>query len=148
MERNWSVQDFVFTIELVNVVNQASPEVTFAVPNCISFEEGYSVLAIVLTASWSKDGSLLAHLLEGRLGFDSQGEVGLSYIGKPPYESPDDGVRVYFMQDELLLNRHFFETAAIEFGLAAMTCLRQASQPVSDDVEKRLHALRLARLCS
>ena len=131
MERDIRVGDFAFTIELRG-----------SRPNCIAAEDRWFALAIALTSAWGPDGGFLADLLEKRCGYDKEGAVGFSYDGDGPDEAPDGKVRAYFMKDRLLLEQAFFEAAAVEFGLAALASLRQASLTASDSVEKRLLALR------
>ncbi|MDD5301798.1 MAG: hypothetical protein PHS14_01710 [Elusimicrobia bacterium] len=110
--------------------------------NCVAAEDRWFPLAAALTSAWGADGGLLAGLLEERCGYDKEGAVGFSYAGDGPDEAPDGKVRVHFMDDRLVLERAFFEAAAVEFGLAALAWRRRASLPASADVEKRLRAVR------
>jgi len=150
MQKHCTVGDFSFTVELRYVIDAETGQRTNHPPSptCTADEDRYYAFAHALNTAWGgigSDGSLLVHLLEGRIGHNSQAG-GFSYDGDTPDESPDGKVRVYFMDDMLVLDQYFFESAAIEFGLAALDRLRQASQPVSDDAEQRLLALRQTRV--
>lgn len=131
MERDYRVGDFIFTVELRG-----------ARPNCIAPDDRWFALATALTSAWGPDGGMLVELLEKRCGYDKEGAVGFSYDGDGPDEAPDGKVRVFFMKEREVFEQSFFETAAVEFGLAALASLRKASLPASEDVEKRLRAVR------
>lgn len=110
-------------------------------PHCAAADKRWFPLTSVLSSAWGTDGGFLADLLERRCGFDKDG-VGFSYDGDGPDEAPDGKVRVHFLDDRLVLEQAFFEKAAVEFGLAALSLLRAVELPASEAVEKRLIALR------
>lgn len=107
------VGDFVFSVEIRD-----------GGPNCVAAEDRYFALAAALTSAWGPDGAQLARLIKERSDYSKEGAVGFSYSGDSPGEIPGGKVRVFFMDDALLLDQPFFEAAAAEFGLAAERALR------------------------
>lgn len=123
------VDDFSFTVELKDGAR----------PACRSFEDRWFPLAMALDVVALEE---LLDLVEARSAYSREETVGFAYAEASPEDVPEGKVRVFLAEDELFLDRTFFESAVVEYGIAALGCLRQAGRPASDGTAKRLWALR------
>lgn len=78
-----------------------------------------------------------------RYGIDREGVTGFIYAEDADEgEVPPGKVHVYFMDENLVLDRPFFDAAVVEYGLAALAALRAAGRHADEETMSRLKALQ------
>jgi hypothetical protein len=125
------VGEFAFTVELDG-----------GRPRCEPADGKFFPLSTALSTCWAYSEERFVQILEERSGCGYEEQVGFDYAEDSPGEVPEGKVRVYFVDERLILDRAFFEEAACVFALAAIDLLKESGRPVAEGLEARLRAVR------
>jgi hypothetical protein len=106
-----SVDDFAFTVELDGERETCRPK-----------EDRWFPLAMAICCRPAEE---IAAFALARTGITVE-ETGFSYAEDSPDEAPPGKVRVFFQDDELILDAAYFERVLVEYMLAAQALRRSA----------------------